>query len=193
MKERVTEDKAAASFIKLPFCRPGYAGSPYSIYIGLGANIGDRVASLKRALRLLAHMEDTQLLTVSSFYETPPWVNVNQPPFLNACAAFKTRLLPLVLLRYAQRIERALGRIRKAHWGPRTIDIDLLFAEGYESDSCDLSLPHPYLHKRAFVLVPLQEIAADKIICGKAIGAWLKTLPEKDACIRRNTYIFSKK
>ena len=90
----------------------GRAQRMYRIYLGLGANLGDRRASLRRALRLLAHLEDTRLLRVSSFYETPPWGNEKQPPFLNACAALETRLSPLVFLRRAQRIERALGRAR---------------------------------------------------------------------------------
>ena len=102
--------------------RPGLAGAPYIVYVGLGANLGDRRASLRRALRLLSHLEDTRLVCASSFYETPPWGNVAQPPFLNACAVLRTRLLPLVLLRAVQRIECALGRVRRAHWGPRTID-----------------------------------------------------------------------
>ena len=190
MKERTATLGRAASLAKPALCRPGYASAPYILYIGLGANLGDRIASLKRALRLLDHIEDTRLVRVSSFYETPPWGKVQQPPFINACAALKTCLLPLVLLRYAQRIERALGRVRKAHWGPRTIDIDLLFAEGYESDSRELHLPHPYLKERAFVLVPLCEIASDRIVCGKSLGEWLETLPEKDACIRINGEIF---
>ena len=160
----------------------GRAESMYRIYLGLGANLGDRRASLRRALRLLAHLEDTQLLRVSSFYETPPWGNEKQPPFLNACAALETRLSPLVFLRRAQRIERALGRVRKEHWGPRTIDIDLLFAEGFESAAPELRLPHPYLHERAFVLLPLAEIAPGLIVRGRKIDEWLADLSETAAC-----------
>ena len=160
----------------------------YRIYLGLGANLGDRRASLRRALRLLAHLEDTRLLRVSSFYETPPWGNEKQPPFLNACAALETRLSPLVFLRRAQRIERALGRVRKEHWGPRTIDIDLLFAEGFESAVSELRLPHPYLHERAFVLLPLVEIAPGLIVRGRKIDEWLADLSETAACRRCGVY-----
>lgn len=160
----------------------------YRIYLGLGANLGDRCASLRRALRLLAHIEDTRLLRVSSFYETPPWGNEKQPPFLNACAALETRLSPLVFLRCAQRIERALGRVRKAHWGPRTIDIDLLVAEGFESAVPELRLPHPYLHERAFVLLPLTEIASGLIVRGRKIDEWLADLSESAACRRCGVY-----
>ena len=157
----------------------------YRIYLGLGANLGDRRASLRRALRLLGHIEDTRLLRVSSFYETPPWGNEKQPPFLNA---LDTRLSPLVFLRCAQRIERALGRVRKEHWGPRTIDIDLLFAEGFESAVPELRLPHPYIHERAFVLLPLTEIASGLIVRGRKIDEWLEDLSESAACRRCGVY-----
>ena len=160
----------------------------YRIYLGLGANLGDRCASVRRALRLLGHIEDTRLLRVSSFYETPPWGNEKQPPFLNACAALDTRLSPLVFLRCAQRIERALGRVRKEHWGPRTIDIDLLFAEGFESAVPELRLPHPYIHERAFVLLPLTEIASGLIVRGRKIDEWLEDLSESAACRRCGVY-----
>ena len=163
---------------------PGQAQTSYRIYLSLGANLGDRHAALRRALRLLAHLEDTRLLRVSSFYETPPWGNERQPPFLNACAALETRLLPLVFLRAAQRIERALGRVRKERWGPRTIDIDLLFAEGVESTAQELRLPHPYLHERAFVLLPLTEIASGLIVRGRKIDEWLENLSESAACCK---------
>lgn len=166
----------------------GRAQRMYRIYLGLGANLGDRRASLRRALRLLAHLEDTQLLRVSSFYETPPWGNEKQPPFLNACAALETRLSPLVFLRRTQRIERALGRVRKEHWGPRTIDIDLLFAEGFESAAPELRLPHPYLHERAFVLLPLAEIVPGLIVRGRKIDEWLADLSETVACRRCGVY-----
>ena len=166
----------------------GRAERRYRIYLGLGANLGDRRAALRRALRLLAHLEDTQLLRVSSFYETPPWGNEKQPPFLNACAALETRLSPLVFLRRTQRIERALGRVRKEHWGPRTIDIDLLFAEGFESAAPELRLPHPYLHERAFVLLPLAEIAPGLIVRGRKIDEWLADLSETAACRRCGIY-----
>ena len=175
---RLTESASAHS------C-PGHAPAPYLVYVGLGANLGDRCASLKRALRLLSHIEGTQLMRVSSFYETPPWGETNQPPFLNACAALETRLLPLVFLRRTQRIERALGRVRKEHWGPRMIDIDLLFAEGHESARQELRLPHPYLHERAFVLLPLAEIAPGLIIRGRGIDEWLAELSDTAACLRR--------
>ena len=159
--------------------RPGLAGAPYIVYVGLGANLGDRRASLRRALRLLAHLEDTRLVCASSFYETPP--------FLNACAALRTRLLPLVLLRAVQRIECALGRVRREHWGPRTIDVDLLFAEGWESASPELRLPHPHLHERAFVLLPLAEIAPGLSVRGREVGDWLNGLSERSVCRRRSS------
>ena len=171
-------------------CRPACTSAPYIVYIGLGANVGDRRASLKRALRLAAQIEDTRLLRLSSFYETPPWGNEAQPPFLNACAALETRLRPLVLLRFLQRIERALGRVRKVHWGPRTIDIDMLLAEGYTSEAPELRLPHPYLHERVFVLLPLMEITSGLIVRDRPLADWLSALPEAVACRKVSTYIY---
>ena len=170
--------------------RPGIASTPYLIYIGLGANLGDRRASLRRALRLLAHLEDTRLVRVSSFYGTPPWGDTEQDDFINAVAVFRTRLLPLVLLRRAQAVERALGRVRRTHWGPRTIDIDLLCADDGTGDGNlvlqlpDLCLPHPYLEKRAFVLLPLLEIAPGMLVGGKSLSSCLECLPEAAACRR---------
>lgn len=191
--ERCGTSSAAAesSTLKLPAAnRPGFAPEAYRIYIGLGANLGDRCASLRRALRLLAHLEDTRLVRVSSFYGTPPWGETEQGNFVNAAALFRTRLLPLVLLRRTQAVERALGRVRSTHWGPRMIDIDLLYAESDAGAAApmlqlpDLCLPHPYLAERAFVLLPLLEIAPGLTFRGKSLSSWLERLPEKGACRR---------
>lgn len=184
MSDEATKREPAAA-VGQPHCRPGCVPRPYLVYLSLGANLGDRCASLKRALRLLSHIEGTQLMRVSSFYETPPWGETNQPPFLNACAVVRTHLLPLLLLRAAQRIERALGRVRREHWGPRMIDIDLLFAEGYTSAAPELRLPHPYLHERAFVLVPLCEIESGLIVQEKRIDEWLERSSDAKACRKR--------
>ena len=105
---RLTESASAHS------C-PGHAPAPYLVYVGLGANLGDRRASLRRALRLLAHVEDTRLLRVSSFYETPPWGNEKQPPFLNACAALETRLSAPHAAHRACARPRAQGALGAAH------------------------------------------------------------------------------
>jgi 2-amino-4-hydroxy-6-hydroxymethyldihydropteridine diphosphokinase len=116
-----------------------------------------------------------RLLARSSDYRTPPWGVTDQPPFINACIEIETDLAPRELLRRAQEIERAFGRDRAAErrWGPRPLDIDILTYGDVRLDDPDLALPHPRLFERAFVLVPLAEIAPDRTIAGR---------PIRDAC-----------
>ncbi|MBO4915098.1 MAG: 2-amino-4-hydroxy-6-hydroxymethyldihydropteridine diphosphokinase [Oscillospiraceae bacterium] len=141
-------------------------------YLSLGANLGDRAATLREALRRLAASEGVELTAVSSVYETEPWGRTDQPRFLNLAAALRTTLAPETLLMHAQAIETALGRVRREKWGARVIDIDLLCMEGVAMQSPSLTLPHPYLTERAFVLVPLSEIAPDLVIAGQPVEAW---------------------
>ncbi len=126
-------------------------------YLGLGSNLGRRAAHLRRALGMLPPAAVIE--AVSSVYETAPWGLLEQPAFLNAACRVRTALPPQELLRELQRIETALGRRRGQHWGPRTIDLDILFYEDLILEEPDLVIPHPLLHERAFVLVPLAEIA----------------------------------
>jgi len=130
-------------------------------YIGLGANLGDRMATLREAVRRLTGLG--RLIVVSSLYDTAPVGYLEQPPFLNAVVALETELTPLVLLRELLAIERDLGRTRTFRNAPRTLDLDLLLIDDIMLESAELTLPHPRLHERAFVLVPLAEIAP---------GAW---------------------
>ncbi|CCF82808.1 2-amino-4-hydroxy-6-hydroxymethyldihydropteridine diphosphokinase [Nitrolancea hollandica] len=126
-------------------------------YLGLGANLGDRRANLRTAVDALrAHGE---LVAGSSLYETEPVGYLNQPPFLNAVIGLETLLSPADLLQAGLRIERELGRERSFRNAPRSLDIDLLLYDGEVLDDPALRLPHPRLHERAFVLVPLAEIA----------------------------------
>jgi 2-amino-4-hydroxy-6-hydroxymethyldihydropteridine diphosphokinase len=107
----------------------------------------------------------------SRIYETEPWGLLDQPLYWNLVIKIETSLEPLELLHVCQEIERQLGRERKQHWGPRTIDIDLLIYDNIVSDSEELILPHPYLEERAFVLVPLREIAPELVLpSGKSIS-----------------------
>lgn len=140
--------------------------------IALGGNVGDARATLDRAVALLCDGKDVTLKARSSDYKTPPWGVEDQPPFVNACIAVETSLQPRELLARAQDVERKLGRNRakEKHWGPRTADIDILAYEGVTMNEPGLTLPHPRLFERAFVLVPLAEIAGDRIIAGKRIG-----------------------
>jgi 2-amino-4-hydroxy-6-hydroxymethyldihydropteridine diphosphokinase len=138
------------------------------VLIGLGGNVGDVRDTLGRAVALLCRGNDMLLRARSSDYLTPPWGVENQPPFINVCIAVETDLTPHDLLSRAQAIEHALGRERakENRWGPRRIDIDLLAYDDLTLQAPDLTLPHPRLFARAFVLVPLAEIAPDRVIAG---------------------------
>ncbi len=146
--------------------------APRAAYLSLGANLGDRAAALREAVRRLDAADGLALSAVSSLYETAPWGKTDQPPFLNIAAAFCTTLAPEALLDAAQTVETALGRVRHERWGARTIDIDLLYVEGETRDTPRLTLPHPYMLARAFVLVPLAEIAGGLVAAGRTIRAW---------------------
>ena len=129
---------------------------------------------MRAALRRVAELPSVNVERVSAFYETPPWGKTNQPPFLNAAARIAFDGTPYELLADFQRIEQELGRVRHEHWGARTIDLDILHIEGLTCAEERLSLPHPYLTERAFVLVPLAEIAPDLTVRGRAVSAWLQ-------------------
>jgi 2-amino-4-hydroxy-6-hydroxymethyldihydropteridine diphosphokinase len=136
--------------------------------VALGGNVGDVRDTLDRAIAAFCDGEEVCLLARSSDYRTPPWGVANQPPFVNLCIAVETGLTPHALLARAQAVERALGRERskERRWGPRPIDIDLLAYDDLALDSPDLTLPHPHLFERGFVLVPLAEIASERMIGG---------------------------
>lgn len=138
-------------------------------YISLGANLGERKKSLRQALECLHEEPGIEVLRISGFFETAPWGKTDQPPFVNAAAKLRTDLSPRKLLERCQHIEQLMGRVRHEHWGARTIDIDLLHIPGVSCQSEELRLPHPYMLERAFVLVPLAEIAPDLEISGKSI------------------------
>jgi 2-amino-4-hydroxy-6-hydroxymethyldihydropteridine diphosphokinase len=137
-------------------------------FIALGGNIGDVRAIFDRAISLLCDDSDIRLTARSSDYRTPPWGITDQPPFINAVVAVSTTVTPHALLARAQTCERALGRdrAREQHWGPRPIDLDILAYDDLVLDDATLTLPHPHLFERAFVLVPLAEIAPDRVIAG---------------------------
>ena len=139
--------------------------------LGLGGNVGDVRATLHEAISLFADGTHVKLLARSSDYSTPPWGVTEQPPFINCAIAVETTLSPHALLARAHDVERALGRDRahEQRWGPRTIDIDLLAYDDFAIDAPDLTLPHPRLFARAFVLVPLAEIVPDRVIAGRRV------------------------
>jgi 2-amino-4-hydroxy-6-hydroxymethyldihydropteridine diphosphokinase len=129
-------------------------------FVGLGGNLGDTHAILDQALQCLGTLPHTRLLAHSRFYRTPPWGLREQPPFLNAAAELETALTPHELLDALLDIERAAGRVRDGErWGPRTLDLDLLHMQGVSLHDARLTLPHPRIGERAFVLLPLAELA----------------------------------
>ncbi|MFH8133442.1 2-amino-4-hydroxy-6-hydroxymethyldihydropteridine diphosphokinase [Pantoea osteomyelitidis] len=130
------------------------------VYLALGSNLADPLQQVDAALSALDHIPETQRVATSSFYRTPPYGPPDQPDYLNAVVALETRLAPESLLDHTQRIELAHGRVRKAErWGPRTLDLDILLFGDDVIDTPRLTVPHYDMHNRAFMLVPLLEIA----------------------------------
>ena len=127
-------------------------------WIGLGANVGDREAALREAIRLLDAAEGVRVRRVSPVYETDPVGYTEQPAFLNMAAAVGTTLSPEGLLALCLGIERRMGRVRTIRWGPRPIDLDVLAYDGVRMETERLTLPHPRLAERAFALVPLRDV-----------------------------------
>ncbi|MCB1561521.1 MAG: 2-amino-4-hydroxy-6-hydroxymethyldihydropteridine diphosphokinase [Xanthomonadales bacterium] len=132
-----------------------------AIYIALGSNQDEPVIQIDRALATLDAHPDIRVAAVSRLYRTPPWGVTEQPPFVNAAARLDTALEPGVLLDVLIAVEQAAGRRRQLRWGPRSLDLDLLLYGDRSLDSKRLQLPHPRMHQRAFVLVPLLDIAPD--------------------------------
>lgn len=133
-------------------------------FLSLGTNLGDRKNNLERALVLLEQKQLLKIRRISSIYETEPWGGVEQDFFLNLVAEIESELSPLELLKHCQEVEKDLGRRRLVHWGPRTIDIDILTYNKYVLDSPELTLPHPHLEEREFVLAPLRELEPNYIL-----------------------------
>ncbi|EGL84187.1 2-amino-4-hydroxy-6-hydroxymethyldihydropteridine pyrophosphokinase [Caldalkalibacillus thermarum TA2.A1] len=138
--------------------------SPF--YLALGSNLGQREGYLRQALNGLIDHPGVRLSRLSSIYETEPVGYVDQPPFLNMAVKGETSLTVHELLGLTQSIEKQLGRTRDVRWGPRTIDIDILLYDHLSLETKYLKLPHPRMTERAFVLVPLAEIAPDVVIPG---------------------------
>ncbi len=147
-------------------------------FVALGGNVGDVRSTFRRAIVLFCDGTAVRLAARSSDYRTPPWGVTGQPPFVNAVIGITTSLSPHELLARAEQCERALGRDRshERHWGPRSIDIDLLAYDNLVLYNPDLVLPHPHLFARAFVLVPLAEIAPERVIAGVQVRAALQRL-----------------
>jgi 2-amino-4-hydroxy-6-hydroxymethyldihydropteridine diphosphokinase len=134
---------------------------PVIAYIGIGANLGDPKKQLAQAIARLNEAEEVEVMRVSEFYLTPPLGPPGQPWYVNAAVQVKTRLTPEELLRVLIGIETAMGRVRGERWGPRLIDLDLLLYNGEIVAGPELTIPHPEMQRRAFVLAPLAEIAPE--------------------------------
>jgi 2-amino-4-hydroxy-6-hydroxymethyldihydropteridine diphosphokinase len=147
-------------------------------FIAFGGNLGEARNTIARAIAAFCDGAHVTLLARSSDYRTPPWGMTDQAPFVNACIAVDTRLSPRGVLDRAHEVERAFGRDRhrETRWGPRTLDIDILAYDDIALDEPMLTLPHPRLFERAFVLVPLLEIAPDATIGGRSLTEALEGL-----------------
>lgn len=143
-----------------------------SVYLSMGSNLGDRAEHLRRALEAVAALPGTQLVAQSSLHETAPWGVTDQPSFLNLAAEIGTALGPLELLNAVKAIELRLGRTQGPQWGPRVIDIDLVLWQDTVMETDALTLPHPRFRDRAFVLLPLREIAPDAVdpVTGRTVA-----------------------
>jgi 2-amino-4-hydroxy-6-hydroxymethyldihydropteridine diphosphokinase len=148
----------------------------HHVFLSLGGNLGDPAGAMGEALHLLDADADTEVIAVSSLYQTPPWGRLDQPDFLNIAAELRTSRTPRAFLELCLDVERRLKRERRERWGPRLIDIDILLFGGLALHEPGLDIPHPRMTERAFVLVPLAEIAPNLEIGGKPIAFHLDTL-----------------
>ncbi len=151
----------------------------HTIFLGLGTNVGDRTANLQAAIAGLA--ERLVMTVVSPLYQTPPWGVTDQPNFLNLCLAAQTDLAPEELLTFVKNLEVALGRQPAERWGPRLIDIDILFYANQLIETENMIIPHPRLAERAFVLRPLADIAPEFVhpLLGETIAALAKKVGDE--------------
>ena len=155
-------------------------------WVGIGSNMGDRLEYVRRALGAMAALPDTELMAVSSLYDTVPVGATGQPRFLNAVAELSTGVRPAELLRQLLAIEALHGRVRDVVWGPRTLDLDLLVYDDVEMETPELTLPHPRARGRAFVLVPLAEVAPDLRFPGEraTVSEMMTSLDDVDGVTR---------
>jgi len=140
--------------------------------LGLGGNIGDPAKTMAAAMRLIDARDDTRIVAVSRLYRTPPWGKTDQPWFINACAAIETTLGARDVLHLCLETERAFNRERRERWGPRTLDLDVLDYDGMPYEDAALTLPHPRVSERAFVIVPLADIAPDLRFGERTVAEW---------------------
>ena len=153
----------------------------HTAYIALGSNMGDSQKYLDEAVKALDEVRNTKVEKVSGVITTPPYGVTDQPDFLNGCLRLRTLLYPEELLKELNRIEKEAGRERIIHWGPRTLDLDIIFYDDLVMEKDELCIPHVEMHKREFVLEPLEEIAPYKRhpVYGKTVREMLEDLREE--------------
>jgi len=148
-------------------------------FVGLGSNLEQPARQVRTALHELSELPGTGLLRHSPLYRSAPLGPPDQPDYVNAVAMLSTSLDPHALLDQLQALERRHGRVRGRHWGPRTLDLDLLLFGEQRIDSVRLSVPHPQMHRRAFVLVPLHDVAPDLHLPGQgSLADQIRAMPE---------------
>lgn len=152
----------------------------FDCILALGSNVGDKVANIHAAIARLTQSGQMRLVRQSQIYRTAPWGKTDQDWFANAAIAVATGLTPREILSHCQQVENELGRVRRERWGPRLIDVDVLFYRDAEISEPDLVIPHPLIAERAFVLVPLAEIAPDVVIRGQAAVQMLRDVESGD-------------
>ena len=153
-------------------------------YVALGSNLGDPRQQVLDAIAALAGLPETRLLRRSALYRTPPWGVLQQPPFVNAVVELDTGLSPRALLQALLSIEQQAGRVRAERNGPRTLDLDVLHVDGVRLDSPELTLPHPRMADRAFVLLPLNDVAPGLTLPGLGTVAELLARIDPAGCER---------
>jgi 2-amino-4-hydroxy-6-hydroxymethyldihydropteridine diphosphokinase len=171
----VMENRAALDIFKTLSASARAPGEPRpdgraNVALALGGNVGDKAGTLRRALRALGREPGIELTAVSRLYRTAPWGKTDQDWFVNACALARTALAPEALLERVKALEVELGRKPGERWGPRVVDIDIIAYDDVALTGGRLTLPHPELFNRAFVLVPLAEIAPERAIAGRRVG-----------------------
>ena len=148
----------------------------FEVFISMGGNIGDPSITIDDTLAHLSMQQGVEVVTRSPFYKTPPWGKTDQAEFVNACACLKTTLTPQELLHTLLSVEIRMGRVRGEKWGPRIIDLDILTYADQVVRERNLIIPHPLIAKRAFVLVPLRDIAPNFMLDGVHIDKLLEKL-----------------
>lgn len=163
----------------------------YRAFIGLGSNVGERFSFLRHAAEAIRRIEGVRVVAYSSVYETDPFGNTAQGGFLNAAAEIETTLAPAALLKALKRIETEVGRTKSERWGPREIDLDILLYDGVVQNEAEVTVPHPGLAERRFVLVPLRELAPDVVhpVTGYSIEELASACRDKGKVVKTSYHL----